>query len=131
VTNYLQHNIMFTPDQIALIEQIVDKRIALRKTRGPQRPYHTIPEIRELIVMHLPSLQAEIGNDEFDIAVLRHCLARKITLRDADLEYVGTEGNKSRRWEQQTLSALNLQAWPECPIIPGSRRRSYRFATVA
>lgn len=121
----------FTPEQIAIIEQIVDRRILMNKTKQraqTRKPYHTAHEIRQLIVDHLPALKEELGDGEFDIAVLRHCISKKTTLLDADLEILGTGDSRQPRWEIQTLNALNPTAWPDSPIIPGSRRRSYRFA---
>lgn len=121
---------MFTPEQIALIEQIVDQRISEHKVKDiaqSQKPYHTAQDFRRLIMDNLASLRDELGDGEFDIAVLRHCLSRKTTLLEADLEMLGSEASRQPRWEIQVLNALSQTSWPESPIVPGSRRRSYRF----
>ena len=121
----------FTPEQIAIIEQIVDAKLAAsrRSTRptAVQKRWHTIPEIRQLILQQLPSLIEWFGNDEFDIAVLRHFLARKTTMRDGDLEIPNADHQNMTRWDAQVLAAVNPSMWPQCPIVPTSKRRHYRL----
>lgn len=118
----------FTPEQIAAIEQIVDSRIAtlgVRKKLSPQKRYHTVPEIRELIHGNLASLIEWFGDDEFDIAVLRHFLSRMTVMREGDLEIPNPDHQNMTRWDAQVLNAIN--SWPDCPIVPSSKRRHYRL----
>lgn len=120
----------FTPDQIAAIEQIVDSRIAalrVRKTSSPIKRYHTTPEIRQLITEHIDSLTEWFGDDEFDIAVLRHFLSRKTSMREGDLEIPNPDHQNMTRWDAQVLAAINPALWPECPIVPSAKRRLYRL----
>lgn len=120
----------FTPEQIAAIEQIVDSRIAamrVRKTPSPLKRWHTTPEIRQLITDNLNSLIEWFGDDEFDIAVLRHFLSRKTTMRDGDLEIPNPDHQNMTRWDAQVLNAINPACWPECPIIQSPKRRHYRL----
>lgn len=120
----------FTPEQIAAIEQIVDAKLAAMRVRSPSsslKRWHTTPEIRQLITDNLPQLIAWVGDDEFDIAVLRHFLSRKTTMRDGDLEIPNPDHQNITRWDAQVLSAINPAVWPECPIIPSDKRRHYRL----
>ena len=120
----------FTPEQIATIERIVDARLAamrVLKTSSPLKRWHTIPEIRQLITDNLSQLIAWVGEDEFDIAVLRHFLSRKTTMRDGDLEIPNPDHQNITRWDAQVLNAINLASWPECPIAPSDKRRHYRL----
>jgi hypothetical protein len=123
--------VTLTTEQIAIIEQIVDAKLAARlqstrSTAAPKR-WHTTPEIRQLILQELPSLIEWFGNDEFDIAVLRHFLARKTTMRDGDLEIPNSDHQNVTRWDSQVLTAINTSMWPECPIVPTNKRRHYRI----
>lgn len=128
----------FTPEQIAAIEDIVDRRIMMQKDKQQAHilmSYHTVPEIRKLIAINEAKLREEFGHSEFDIAVLRHKLAKLTVLREGDLELVGGAGDRAphqQRWESQVLNALKKsREWPECPIEPGARRRSYRFIPLS
>ena len=119
-----------TPEVIAVIEQIDDARLSalgLQKAAPALRRYHTIPEIRLLITENMPSLIGWFGDDDFDIAVLRHFLSRKTTLRDGDLEIPNPDHQNMTRWDAQVLNAINPTNWPECPIVQSSKRRHYRL----
>jgi hypothetical protein len=121
----------FTAEQIALIEQIVDCRLAIQRkhpSTTKQKRFHTTPEIRTLIVQHLPEMCQWFGSEEFDIAVLRHFLARKTTMREGDLKVHDASHSSNTRWDDQVLNAISPSAWPGCPIVPGSKRRLYRIA---
>jgi hypothetical protein len=130
LTNSLPINPMFTADQILLIEQIVDRRILMHKTKQraqTHKPYHTVADVRQLIIDNEATLRQQLGIREFDIAVLRHELSKLTTLLDADRELIGSADSLQERWDHQVLNALKASDWPECPIEPGSKRRSYRF----
>jgi hypothetical protein len=123
----------FTPDQILLIEQIVDRRILMHKTKQraqTRKPYHTVADVRQLITDNQATLKQRLGFREFDIAVLRYELAKLTTLLDADLELIGSADSLQERWDHQVLNALKASDWPQCPIEPGSKRRSYRFIDI-
>ena len=124
----------FSSEQIAIIEGIVDAKLAsiglLTQTTADLKPYHTIVEIRKLIIEQLPNLIEWFGSNEFDIAVLRHFLARKITMREGDLELLT---KNMTRWDQQVLNALDPTGWQECecPIVSTGKRRQYRINLIA
>lgn len=119
---------VFTGEQIAAIENIIDQRLGL----APEGPivtkvnYHTIPEIRQLIQDNLSSLVPFLGPEDFDIAVLRHILARKTTLKDGDLEVTGNDS--ITRWERQVQGAVGNDSRIDAPIVRGSRHRSYKVS---
>lgn len=113
--------------------RLIDERIALalsrRKTKpakpAKESPFHTVQEIRRLILENLHELRKELGEDtEFDIVVLRHFLTKMTVLRPLDLEQIG---GKNNRWEDQVLNAVGQ--WPgDNPPIINTRRRHYKFS---
>lgn len=126
---------MFTSDQLILIEQIVDRRILMHKSKQraqTRKPYHTVADVRQLILDNEETLRHQLGVRDFDIAVLRHELAKLTTLLEADHELIGREDSHSfqPRWDSQVLNALKTSDWPECPFEPSGKRRSYRFITT-
>ena len=124
---------MFTPKQIQLIEQIIDQRILSNESKQkPQRSklFHTVQEIRKLIVDNEARLRQLLGIHEFDIAVLRYELSKLTTLQDGDHELLISKKTAQKRWDSQVLNALSGCDWPGCPLEQGSRRRSYRFKAI-
>jgi hypothetical protein len=134
---------MFTPGQIAFIENIVDKRIAQHNhedqdpaMEGPAAPltangfkpyYHTTRDIRALIVRNKATLQESLGK-VFHVAVLAHELAQLTVLGEGDLE-LRNDRNYSR-WADQVRRAINSRNWPQCPqcpIAPTGIRGVYQF----
>ena len=92
-----------------------------------RKPYHTVADVRQLIVDNEATLRQQLGIREFDIAVLRYELAKLTVLLEADLELIGSSDSLQERWDHQVLNALKSSDWPDCPIEPGTKRRSYRF----
>ena len=125
---------MFTPGQIAFIESIVDRRIAQhnRQPQGQQlaidaKPrYHSIPEIRQLIVENKATLRESLGS-EFYLPVLVHELSKLTTLCEGDLEVVRSGKSTYTRWSSQVSTAISLLHWPQCPIVSTGVRAVYRF----
>jgi hypothetical protein len=128
----------FTQEQIFFLEKLIDQRIqtALGKKQEPiQHPlpiaapkqYHTLIEIRTLITDYLQEIVEYFGQGEFDIAILRHFLARKTAMKRGDLEMVSDRQKGVTRWDSQVLAAIN-QDWPTTPIITTKKRRIYRLS---
>ena len=128
---------MFTPDQIAFIESIVDKRIAQCNSKDPAKqlaidvtpPYHTVAMIRGLIIIHEPALR-DVLSGEFHIAVLAHELAKFTTLYDRDREPAHPSRKSYTRWAAQLTDALIPSRWSpraSCPIVSTGTRGHYRF----
>jgi hypothetical protein len=124
---------MFTTEQILLIEQIVDRRILCNKTKQRAQScklYHTVVDIRQLIADNEATLRQQLGSREFDIAVLRYELSKLTTLFEGDHEWIGGADSAQKRWDSQVLNAIRTPDWPECPIEPGSKLRSYRIKAI-
>jgi hypothetical protein len=86
--------------------------------------YHSVNQIRVLILKYLPDLIDWFGSDDFHLTTFCDYLSRKTTLLPGDYEIIG----KRRRWNSQTNNALQAQNWPEFPIHPSGRRGHYRIA---
>lgn len=116
----------FTADQIAIIEQIVDRRIQAQSKRRYFKDYHTTCDIRDLIIEHLSEFQEFIGDSEFPVNVLRFFIKRKATLRAKDLEVVCEAGkSQTDRFSMQVGNAIQPAAWKDSPfeqVRPGSYR---------
>lgn len=126
----------FTPEQIKAIEKIVDCRILMHNPKHQAqatKPYHTVQDIRELIINNEAQLRIQFGDREFDIVLFRYELAKLTTLCEGDLELLTKSNSRSTqdRWARQVLNAIAIRDWPDCPIKPGSKRRSYRFIPQA
>ena len=123
---------MFTPEQQTFLERLIDKRIVLsqRKPVSVNPHYHTIPEIRQLVVDHIDDLRDEFGDQSFELGALRHVLAKMTILRPGDYELNGSADFPQPRWEAQ-VAQIAAQVWPgnhENPFqaIEG-RRGHYRL----
>ena len=131
--------VTFTPDQIALIEQIAqrvyDNRSSVAKL--PSKPtaeakakdYHTIPQIRALVLQHLAEFSEYVGQEPFDIAIPRHWFSLKTQMMPGDLIVTNGKHQSVTRWEQQFLSAISSNTWPESPFLSVGQRRMYCLFT--
>jgi hypothetical protein len=121
----------FTEQQIEELHRIVDSRVAhvlLMKDSAYKKKanHHSVSEIRNLIIEHFPKLAKELGNGEFDIAILRFLLRKYIKLREADTEYL--EGACMERFDNQIGNALRSDGWiGGCPIESTARPGKYRI----
>jgi glutathione S-transferase len=72
---------MFTQDQINFINQLIDDRIAhhaqSERKKSRMRDFHTINDIRDLILSNLEEFRAFCCGDEFHIATLTSFLKLK------------------------------------------------------
>lgn len=119
----------FTPEQIALIEQIVDQRLQAQKQSRQRttKDYHTADDVRDLIIEHLSEFREFVGDGEFPVNVLRFFLRRKAPLRPKDTEMLG-DGHKGQmeRFAQQVGNAIQPAVWPQSPFEQ-VRNGTYRF----
>ena len=122
---------LFTPDQIAFIDNIITKRLLESKARSKPNihpTYHRVPEIRFLISANLERLKSDIGVKEFDLSVLRFFLKKYADLRPQDEEYLENAG--CTRFDNQVSNAVRPEGWPDgdCPITSASAMRKYQFS---
>ena len=115
----------FTPDQIAIIEQIVDQRLQAQKQSRQRvsKDYHTTDDIRDLIIEHLSEFREFVGDGEFPVNILRFFLRRKAALRPKDTEMM-SDGQE--RFFQQVGNAIQPAVWPQGPFVQ-VRNGTYRF----
>jgi len=120
---------MFTQDQINFINQLIDARIAhhAQPDRQQSRIFHTINDIRTLIVEYLEDFRDFCSGDEFHIATLTLFLKLKTKLTAHDKERMpqGKAGNPMTRFESQVQSVFSK--WHDAPIERAARRGYYRF----
>ena len=122
---------MFTQEQINFINQLIDDRIAhhaqpdCQKSR--MRDFHTINDIRTLIVENLEEFRSFCSGDEFHIATLTSFLKLQTDLTAHDKEPMpqGKAGNPTTRFESQVQSVFSK--WHYAPIERAARRGYYRF----
>lgn len=122
---------MFTEEQITFLEQLIDQRIAQSKRPlvNTDKPYHTVPELRKLIMDNLQALKARFRNREFKIEVFRFILAEYTKLRPGDEELNGDEKHGRPRWDQQVGNAVTAP-WPneQSPFVRiDGKDGTYRF----
>jgi hypothetical protein len=110
---------MFTQDQINFINQLIDDRIAhhaqSERKKSRMRDFHTINDIRDLILSNLEEFRAFCCGDEFYIATLTSFLKLKTELT----------AHYMTRFESQVQSCF--PKWHDAPIERASRRGYYRF----
>ena len=122
---------MFTQDQIDLINQLIDYRVAHHAQSNHQanhpRHFHTISEIRSLILANLEEFRAFCFGEEFHIATLTSFLKQKteLTAHDKQLMPQGNTINCMTRFEQQVQSCFSK--WHNRPIEKAARRGYYQF----
>jgi hypothetical protein len=125
---------MFTQDQINFINQLIDERIAhhaqFDRQESRMRVFHTIGDIRALIVANLEEFRAFCFGDEFHIATLTSFLKLKTELTADDKEPMpqGKASNPMTRFESQVQSVFSK--WHDAPIERAARRGYYRFVNL-
>ena len=122
---------MFTQEQINFINQLIDDRIAYHAQPDCQesrmREFHTIGDIRALILFNLEEFKAFCFGDEFHIATLTSFLKLKTELTADDKESMpqGKASNPMTRFESQVQSVFSK--WHDAPIERAARRGYYQF----
>jgi len=122
---------MFTQDQINFINQLIDDRIAHHaqpdRQQSRMRDFHTIGDIRALILANLEEFRAFCFGDEFHIATLTSFLKLKTELTAHDKEPMpqGKASNPTTRFESQVQSVFSK--WHNAPIKRAARRGYYLF----
>ena len=122
---------LFTPEQIAFIDNIITKRLLESRARTKlniHRSYHSVPEIRFLISANIERLKSDIGCKEFDLSILRFFLKKYADLRSQDEEYLENAG--CTRFDNQVSNAVRPEGWPDgnCPITSAGAMRKYQFS---
>ena len=122
---------MFTQDQINFINQLIDARFAhhaqFDRQESRMRDFHTIGDIRALIIANLEEFRAFCFGDEFHIATLTSFLKLKTELTADDKEPMpqGKASNPMTRFESQVQSVF--PKWHDAPMERAARRGYYRF----
>lgn len=124
---------MLTQEDIQYIQLMIDERIESSKVRPhsgrAEKDYHTTYDIRDLIMDHLAEFKQWIGAESFQLALLRHFLAQRTTLRPRDLEIINNgRSNTShiRRFDQQVANAV--QEWRHGPFQKTDKPGHYVLA---
>lgn len=124
----------FTPSQVDYIKQLIDERIGLKKSLNNNSSHHSLPEIRQLILVNQETLKARFNGQVFTVAVFQFALSEHTNLREGDKVLMGETTHCYTRWHQQVGNVLAGQ-WPksQAPIIKvggenGAYRGVYRFA---
>ena len=121
---------MFTAGQITFLEQLIDQRIAQSKrpTVNTKKPYHTVPEIRQLIMDNLVALKLRFRNREIRIEVFRFVLSEYTELRPGDEELNGDSSYARPRWDAQVANAITQWPADQSPFIKvDGKDGTYRF----
>lgn len=103
---------MLTQEDIEFIQLLIDERIAASNNSKPKarklKDYHTVYDIRDLIRQHLAEFRQWVGQETFQIALLRHFLANHTTMRPLDQEQMttGSHGGAISKFDQQVANAI-------------------------
>lgn len=126
---------MFTQDQINFISELINERIAHHAQLDHQnsriRHFHTIGDIRALIVENLEEFRSLCSGDEFHIATLITFLKLQTELTAYDKETQPQRrhnDNPGTRFESQVRHVFSK--WHNAPIERASRRGYYRFVNL-
>jgi len=124
---------MLTQEDIEFIQLLIDQRIATFKQPAvkPQQDknYHTVYEIRDIIMMMLPEFKQWINKESFQVTLLRHFLAIHVNQKPGDFEIILNGKNKGQsqltRFNQQIANAI--QTWRHGPFIKTDTPGTYLF----
>jgi hypothetical protein len=126
---------MFTQEQLNLVAEIVDLRIANheqlmhRKVRRGDNGYHTLEDIRNIVVNRLEEFRDFFGDGDFHISVLHAFLRKSVELSPLDKELRSyNQGVPITRFEHQISQAF--KNWENSPIKRAARRGYYRFVDL-
>ena len=129
------NTVMFSPEEIRFIEQMIDDRIAIKGCTAYKRPFHTTSDIRVEIVRRLDDFKKWVGSDTFSISVLKHFLRNALDLTEMDTEIMQrSRGQEERRGGiERTYCMFDevvqraMRSWPGSPFCDGYPRGYYRF----
>jgi uncharacterized Rmd1/YagE family protein len=123
---------MFTQDEINFINQLIDARIAhhaqLDHQNSRMRDFHTIGDIKALILKNVEEFRSFCSGDEFHLATLTMFLKMHTELTAYDKETLSQGKNKVTRFESQVRSVFSK--WRNAPIKRAARRGYYRFVNL-
>jgi hypothetical protein len=116
----------FTPEQIAFIDKrIADALLQLNIDTTNVKSYHSIPELRLLVLTHIEAIKKEIGDVIFTVQVLAFVVKKYTKLRPGDEEWLQGSGE---RFGNQLANVIRPNGWPNgCPFEPTDKRGQYRF----
>jgi len=93
------------------------------------RDFHTIGDIKALILTNLEEFRAFCSGDEFHIATLITFLKMQTELTAYDKEIMPKgKDNPATRFESQVHSVFSK--WPDAPMERAARRGYYRFVNL-
>ena len=122
------------PQDVAFIKDLIRQEyFSLQKQQKttPEKEYHTVDDLRKIILEHLEEIRELVGTEEFPIATIRAFLKRRITLKPGDLDLVHRNGGETCRIDGQVTNVFNYSVnWPEKPFV-FVRRGHYRLRPVA
>ena len=112
----------FTQDQLDFIQKIVDARIQAtsvfeKKQILPPKEFHSLGEIRHLILLNLDHFKCEFDYEPFRMQAVIHCLRKLMVLRPADLEVLA---DSKFRLDIQISCAIRGKEWKESPFLIGA-----------
>lgn len=115
---------------IQFITALVKEQIRLHldnKPKSKQRDYWSTNDVRQLIENRLSELRDRLGDEEWNIHVIRSVLKQYMKLGPSDLEK--QNGDKQPRWEIQVNNALSgsSDVWRNNPFVRGDRRGTWRL----
>lgn len=89
----------FTQEQIEFLSELIRTELKSQSLPKPTPPppFHSLPELRELIECNLHDLYVEFGDKPFRLPTLAHVLSRYATLRPGDQQLQ----KGVSRWENQ------------------------------
>jgi hypothetical protein len=135
-TTTAQVTMPLTVDDLALIKGMIRQELASyyekQQKTTPKKEYHTINDIRKLILKHIEEIREFVGITEFPIATIRAFLKPRMKLTSKDLELIARDrSDKTFRIDNQITNVFNsLPSWPDNPFI-SVRRGHYRLRPVA
>jgi hypothetical protein len=124
-----QNQITFTPEELkAYVANFVETEYAdllafAKKRQSSLRSYHTVTEIKDLILLNLSHLKSELDYEPFTVQAFTHCLRKLMVLRPGDLEILGDD---KFRLNSQISQAIHSN-WDQNPIELGSDHRSHLY----
>jgi len=117
----------FTLEQIAFIDKMIADRLLQSNINTTNvKSYHSIPELRLLVLTHIDAIKKEIGDVIFTVQVLSFVVKKYTKLRPGDEEWLPKRSGE--RFGNQLANAIRAHGWPNgCPFEPTDKRGQYRF----
>ena len=125
-----------TPDDLIQINGMINDAIAMHLNNSPtnklKKDYHTIHDIRRIILEHVEEMRSFLGDSDFPIGIIKAYLKRKTILTPNDKTILRSNKNACEiRFERQVVNAIQSHNWFENPFEPTKHRGYYRLRPVA